>query len=104
MRMPLLHYFVVVGSVLERRMNECGDKQPEENRRDHQREGENHRDPSAMPDVTNNPPQRRRDLWRPHNFVADVAQQFLLSVISASVRRGRPSVGPSGQARIVFPS
>ena len=60
MRMPLLHYFVVVGSSLERRMNERGDKQPEENRRDHQREGENHRDPSAMPDVTNNPPQRRR--------------------------------------------
>ena len=58
--MPLLHYFVVVGSALERRMNERGDKQPEENRRDHQREGENHRDPSAMPDVTNNPPQRRR--------------------------------------------
>jgi len=35
---------------LERRMNERGDKQPEQNRRDHQRERENHRDPSAIPD------------------------------------------------------
>jgi hypothetical protein len=31
-------------------MNERGDKQPEQNRRDHQRERENHRDPSAIPD------------------------------------------------------
>jgi hypothetical protein len=45
----VISFFGALSSRLERRRNERGDKQPEQNRRDHQREREHHRGHLAIP-------------------------------------------------------